>query len=244
VIVAEPHPIFTPFWVWYILQSVRGHFDAVRVHVAAPDATPTPTLWHATHVSWWDGYLALTLARHLNLEFRVMMLEENLSKYRFLRFAGAFGLPRGSARGTLESFRYAVQELGSVPPRAVLMFPAGEIGSPHARPAPYEAGASSLALHAAKVRPVHVRAVAIRLEHLGAAKPTAFLRVSEPRVVRGDLNTQALTALMRADLERETDALQNDLATSQLEGYVAIMRGRSSVQEGWDGFRRLLGFKV
>jgi 1-acyl-sn-glycerol-3-phosphate acyltransferase len=248
VIVAEHHPLFTPFWQWYILESLRGHFDTVQLHLDAPDTTPTPTLWHATHVSWWDGYLGLALARHLNLEFRVMMLEENLAKYRFLRFAGAFGLQRGNSRGTLESFRYAVNELQNeshaASPRGLLMFPAGEIGSPYLRPAPYESGAASLALQAAKTTALNVRALAIRLEYLGAAKPTALLRVSAPRVVRDDLKTPELTALMRADLEREADALQADLRANRLEGYVPMVRGRSSVQQGWDEFRRRIGLKV
>jgi 1-acyl-sn-glycerol-3-phosphate acyltransferase len=244
MIAAENHPVFTPFWRGYILNSLRGHFDAVRVHVASPDSQPTPTLWHATHVSWWDGYLGVALAQHARLEFRVMMLEENLAKYRFLRFVGAFGVDRGNARGALESIRYGVAELHSVPPRGLLMFPAGDIGSPYARPAPYQPGAASLALQAAKLEPLNVRAVAIRLEHRGAAKPEALLRVSAPRVVSAGMKTAELMGLMRGDLERETDALQADLTHGSLEGYDPILRGSLSVQEGWDAFRRALGVKV
>jgi 1-acyl-sn-glycerol-3-phosphate acyltransferase len=244
VIEAESHPLFTPFWRGYILNSLRGHFDTVRLHLESPDTAPTATLWHASHVSWWDGYLGVALARHLNLEFRVMMLEENLSKYRFLRFAGAFGLERGNARGALQSIRYAVQELQATPPRAMLMFPAGEIGSPHVRPAPYESGASSLALHAAKTAPLSVRAVAFRLEHRGAAKPEALIRVSAPRLVQSGAKTADLSTLMRADLERETEALRTDLERDDFTGYEPILRGGVSVQQGWDEFRRALGLKV
>jgi 1-acyl-sn-glycerol-3-phosphate acyltransferase len=244
VIAAENHPLFTPFWRAYILNSLRGHFDAVRVHITAPDLLPTPTLWHATHISWWDGYLGVALAQHANLEFRVMMLEENLSKYRFLRFVGAFGVDRGNARGALESIRYGVSELHTAPARGLLMFPAGDIGSPYARPAPYQPGAASLALQAAKLEALPVRAVAIRLEHRGAAKPEALLRVSAPRVVHVGMKTAELTDLMRGDLERETKALQDDLTHDTLERYEPILRGNLSVQEGWDAFRRAIGVKV
>ena len=244
MIAAENHPIFTKFWRGYILNSLRGHFDAVRVQITAPDPHPTPTLWHATHVSWWDGYLGVALARHARLEFRVMMLEENLAKYRFLRFVGAFGVDRGSARGALESIRYGVAEIQTSPPRGLLMFPAGDIGSPYARPAPYQSGAVSLALQAAKLEALPVRAVAIRLEHRGAAKPEALLRISAPRFVESGMKKAELADLMRGDLERETEALQDDLTRGRLEGYEPILRGSVSVQDRWDAFRRALGVKV
>ena len=244
MIEAEDHPLFTPFWKWYIQNSVRGHFDAVRLHLEQPDAIPTPTLWQATHVSWWDGYLGVLLSGHLGLQHRVMMLEENLAKYRFLRFVGAFGVERGNARGALESLRYASAELHHAKARGLMMFPAGDIGSPFQRPAPYQSGAASLAVQVAKTAPIAVRSVAIRLEHLGAAKPEALLRVSAPRIVAGGMNTKELSALLQADLERETALLQRDLETGTLEDYAVMLRGVDSVQQGWDAVRRKFGVKV
>ena len=241
---ADDHPLLEPFWKWYIANSVRGHFDAVRLHLEQPDPIPTPTLWQATHVSWWDGYLGVLLSGHLGLTHRVMMLNENLSKYRFLRFAGAFGVERGNARGALESLRYASAELQHAKARGLMMFPAGDIGSPFERPAPYQAGAASLAVQVAKTAPIAVRSVAIRLEHLGASKPEALLRVSAPRIVTSGIRTKDLSALLQRDLERETALLQTDLETGKLEGYAVMLRGAGSVQESWDAVRRKFGVKV
>ena len=241
---ADDHPLLEPFWKWYIANSVRGHFDAVRLHLEQPDPIPTPTLWQATHVSWWDGYLGVLLSGHLGLTHRVMMLNENLSKYRFLRFAGAFGVERGNARGALESLRYAAAELQHAKARGLMMFPAGDIGSPFERPAPYQSGAASLAVQVAKTAPIAVRSVAIRLEHLGASKPEALLRVSAPRIVTSGIRTKDLSALLQRDLERETALLQTDLETGKLEGYAVMLRGAGSVQESWDAVRRKFGVKV
>ncbi len=241
---ADDHPLLEPFWKWYIANSVRGHFDAVRLQLEQPDPVPTPTLWQATHVSWWDGYLGVLLSKHLGLTHRVMMLEENLSKYRFLRFAGAFGVERGSARGALESLRYAALELQNEKARGLMMFPAGDIGSPHQRTVPYQSGAASLAVQVAKSAPIAVRSVAIRLEYLGASKPEALLRVSAPRIVAGGMHTKDLSALLQTDLERETAALQTDLEMGRLEDYAVMLRGAGSVQQGWDEVRRKFGVKV
>jgi hypothetical protein len=247
MIEAENHPILTAFWRWYITNSVRGHGNTVRLCIEKPDAAPTATLWHGTHVSWWDGYLGVILAQHLNLEYRVMMLEENLAKYKFLRYAGAFGINRGNARGALESIRYAASELQlSAPhkPRGLLMFPSGEIGSPHVRPMPYESGAAALAVQVAKEKELAVRALAIRLEHLTDAKPDVFMRLGAPRLVQAGIKTSSLVELMRDDLEREANALHDDLLRGQLERYNVILSGSLNVQQGWDAFRRAIGLKV
>ncbi len=247
MIPAENHPIFTPFWRWYITNSVRGHGNTVRLRIDQPDDTPKATLWHGTHVSWWDGYLGVILAAHLKLEYRVMMLEKNLSKYKFLRYSGAFGINRGNARGALNSIRYAVSELQlSAPnkPRGLLMFPSGEIGSPHLRPIPYESGAAALAVQAAKEFELPVRALAIRLEHLGDAKPDIFMRLGPPRLVQAGTKTATLTELMRDDLEREANALHDDLLRGQFDQYDVILAGKANVQQGWDAFRLRMGMKL
>lgn len=195
-------------------------------------------LWHATHISFWDGYLALQLAKFLQLEFRVMMLEENLKKYSFLRFAGAFGIDRGSPRGALESLRYAASQLQQTRPRALVMFPSGEIGSPHVRPIPFESGVASLANLVAKDEDLTVCALAIRLEHGVAQKPIAYLRLGTPRLVQAGIKTAALSALLQDDLEREANALHQDLLSGNLSEYQTMLRGASSVPELWDAVRR------
>jgi 1-acyl-sn-glycerol-3-phosphate acyltransferase len=238
VIPASTHPVLTPFWRWYIQNSLRGHFAAVRL--ALPNQFPRhiPMLWHATHVSFWDGYLALQAARFLELEYRVMMLEDNLKKFSFLRYAGAFGLERGTSRGALESLRYAANQLQDPNPRAMLMFPSGEIGSPHLRPLPFESGIATLAGLAAKQQELLVCPLAIRLEYGTEEKPEAFLRFGQPRRVQAGNRTTTLSALFADDLTRTADKLHQDLLQNQLEPYQTILRGNTSLPEWWAGVQK------
>jgi 1-acyl-sn-glycerol-3-phosphate acyltransferase len=240
---AENHSLYTPFWRWYIENSLRGQFSSVRLLNLANTEQSCSVLWHGTHVSFWDGYLGVQLASHLNLEYRVMMLEDNLKKYSFLRFAGAFGVARGSARGALESLRYAATELRKTPSRGMLMFPSGEIGSSHVRPIPFESGVAALANLAAKEQDLLVSALAIRLEYGSEAKPVAYLRLGVPRVVQVGVKTSLLTAVLQDDLEREANALHQDLLADNLGAYEVILRGGSSIPEIWDAFRRKLGLR-
>lgn len=244
MIQAEHHSLYTPFWQWYIKNSLRSHFSSLRVYSVSELPKDTPLLWHGTHVSFWDGYLGVALAAHLQLVYRVMMLEENLSKYSFLRFAGAFGIARGNNRGTLESMRYAAAELLAAPARAMLIFPSGEIGNPHQRPIPFEAGVTALANLVAKDKEIMVCALAIRLEHGTQAKPIAFLRLGAPRLVQIGMKTSALTALLQADLEQEASALHQDLLEQNLSQYQSFLHGQSGILEFWDGIKKRFGARA
>ena len=234
---ARQHPLGSPLVLGYARLGLMGHFAAVRVQVLEPDASPASTLLHATHVSWWDGHLALAVADRMGLAFRVMMLEPQLRRYDFLRFAGAFGFRPGEAHSVRDAIRYAAQELTGGEPKAVTVFPAGEIHSSLRRPLPYHPGAASIALHAAERAPLRVRAVAWRLEHRGEAKPEAVIRVGAPRVVHAGHALRELAASLRDDLEATTDALEADLRSGSLEAYRPALRGLPSAQEGWDRVR-------
>lgn len=240
MIEAVTHPTWTPLVEGYNLGAVRGHFASVRIRLEQPDAQPT--LVHATHVSWWDGHIGLCVARAMNLRFRVMMLESELKKYGFLRYSGAFGFTPGSAGSVKDAIRYAARQLEK--PQFLLMFPSGQILPASHRPIPFQAGVASMALRAAReFGSVNVRAMALRLEHRGQARPEAFARLGVPRTVTSG-TLPDLTATLRDDLTLEADALEADLRADHLESYRETLRGFASAQEGWDAVRRRIGVKL
>jgi 1-acyl-sn-glycerol-3-phosphate acyltransferase len=240
---ALTHPMLTPLVQTYLLSTVRGHFADVRVHLEQP-VLPMPTIFFATHQSWWDGHLILALTQLLKLEFRVLMLEENLSKYGFLRYAGAFGVNRNSVASVRGVLRYSRAQLEAGIPRAVLMFPSGEITSPFARPMVFESGLASLVSICTKAGiPVQVRALAMRLEHGLQTRPSAFIRLGAAcEVSAGSISS--LSALLAYDLTVQADCLHQDLLQNNLKSYEPILRGLPSAQEGWDVLRRKLGIQV
>ena len=244
MIEAENHPLFTPLVQGYTQWSLRGHLGAVNVHIDNPDLVPTTTLFHATHVSWWDGYLGICLAQHLGLNFRVAMLEAELRKYRFLRFAGGFGFTPSDTGSVREMLRYAkVELLGSA--TGLFLFPSARIVPANLRPIPYQPGTASLAIATATATgkdagPLHVRAVSWRLEHRGQARPDAFVRVGPARLVTGTEALRTLTTTLRTDLTLEADQLQEDMTLERLEAYGSALRGLPSAQQGWDAARAVL----
>lgn len=240
---ALSHPVLTPLVRAYLLSTVRGHFADVRVYLDEP-VTPGPTIFFATHQSWWDGHLILALCQHLRLEFRVMMLEQNLYKYGFLRYAGAFGVNRSSVASVRAALRYSVSQLESKLPTALLLFPAGEIGNPFVRPIPFESGLASLVLMCARAGiPIQIRALALRLEHGLEARPSALMRLGGVSEIQAG-TASSLTESLSAELTLQANRLQEDLIENNLHGYQPIMRGLPSAQQGWDSLRRTFGVRV
>ncbi len=237
---ALTHPILTPLVRTYLVSTVRGHFADVRVHLeqAVP---PLPTIFFATHQSWWDGHLILALCQFLKLEFRVLMLEENLAKYGFLRYAGAFGVNRASVASVRGALRYSRAQLEAEVPRAVLLFPSGEIMGPFARPIVFESGLASLVLMCEKAGvKVQLCPVAMRLEYGLEARPSAYMRLGTSFDV-AEASVSSLTAALSTELTLQADRLHQDLLNNNLEGYAPILRGLPSAQQGWDAVRRRLG---
>jgi len=98
-----------------------------------------PVLIIANHFSWWDGFIQLQLNnRFFKRRFHVMMLEEQLNKFRILNKVGAFSVQKKS-RLIIESLIYSVEVL-SDPKNVLLLFPQGEIQSLYTTDFHFETG--------------------------------------------------------------------------------------------------------
>lgn len=170
---------------------VRSAVRDVRtglLSIAVTGAPPTGgAVLAANHGSWWDAYLIGLFARNVGSDVAVMMGDEQLQRFPFLRLVGA------------------------VPPRALrtlvarasagdwaLIFPEGEL----------RAGRGLSALHpgaewVAERAGVPLVPVAIRVILRGAAKPEAFIRFGA--AVRPEQLGAALASMLD-ELDRALDA--------------------------------------
>jgi 1-acyl-sn-glycerol-3-phosphate acyltransferase len=149
-----------------------------------------------------------------------MMEEENLRRFAFFRWLGAFGVERASPAGAAAATRYALARLEE-PWARVWLFPQGALRPADLRPIRCERGAAWLAA-AAGVRLVPV---AVRYEFLGEQRPEAFVSFGEPvAVARGEDPTAAL-------LTAEADRLREDVFADRLGDFDLVIAGRRSISE-------------
>lgn len=229
--------------VWLLARgAMRGMF--ARVRLSAPDGDPhaagVPLLGLANHPSWWDGYLALAIARRYGLRRFLMMDEPQLRRYRFFAWAGCFSVDRTDPREAARSIGYAAQLLATERQPLLWLFPQAEITPADARPIRAHGGAAHILRRAAVTRSVGFLPVAWQYEFRGEQHPEAFIRLGPATIVDAAMarDTAAMTLRIEDALTRQADTLRNEIAANDLRRYQTIVRGKGGVNDTWDRLLR------
>lgn len=191
---------------------VRGRLRGVWLRGELP---PGPVVWAANHHSWWDPFVADVLVRGHGRRTAVVMAEDSLAAYGFLRRLGVLGT--GEVRA-------AVTAVGAGD--VLVVFPEAEL-LPAAAPGPLAPGA---AWYAQRTGATLVCA-AVRVLARGHEAPEAYVDLRSVEVGGGTAPTTARLAATLRDALAEIDATT---ATSDprepLPGFQPVVRGRRS----WD----------
>jgi 1-acyl-sn-glycerol-3-phosphate acyltransferase len=115
------------FFGWYISRSIKRHFYRVNFNKVTLHPGKA-TLLVANHYSWWDGFIFYHLNKVLfRKKLHVMVLEETLKNWPFMRYLGAFSIKKG-AKDMSASLSYAADILEQ-PGNLLLLFPQGKLYS-------------------------------------------------------------------------------------------------------------------
>ena len=161
--------IFQP----YLTGLFKRHFHEIQLLGTLPEIPDDlPVLLLPNHSTWWDGFFVYLLNKRI---FRrtayLMMLEKQLTKYKFFRKIGAYSIEPENRRSVIESLEYTVELLNREMP-LVSVFPQGELLPWHTRPLDYKRGVEWILQKYGN--PVTVLPLAIRAEFLGEQRPSAF----------------------------------------------------------------------
>ena len=132
------HFIVYPFFQHYTRYLLKTRYHSVSIENHFAD-NGNAVLLIGNHVGWWDGFWAMYLnLKVLKRKFHFMMLEEQLLKYRFFNYTGAFSVNKGS-RSVVESIRYA-SDLLNDSKNMLLMYPQGRLHSMYEHHFSFEQG--------------------------------------------------------------------------------------------------------
>ncbi len=248
MIPARKFPLGEYFVEGMIDNSFRKYFDRIhyRQHAAYTDEQRAlPLLICANHSTWWDGYVALLVARQLGVDPYLMMEEAQLRRYFFFSWIGCFSVNRQNARSAMQSLQYAANILKEKRDRLVWLFPQGEILPNDRRPLEFFTGAAHLARLTA---PSLVYPLAIRIEHLAEQRPDLFISLGKPLHVDTEMAhtpgfLKSCTHQLEAMVTAELDQLRNDLSASAYSSFKVLMNGRASTNRIFDTllFRKQIG---
>ena len=224
--------IFLP----YITGQFRNHFHGLHFLGPVPDIDPTvPLLITPNHSTWWDGFFFYILNKKIwKRKAHLMMLEEQLAKYRFFSRIGAFGIEPGLARRSYQALRYSAAVLRD-PGNALCIFPQGVLRYFGVRPLEFQRGVG----HILKLcgADVNLLPLGIRCEFLIDQRPEAFFMAD--RVFR--VNQQTFQGIEW--LEKQEEELLERLYQAILSGEKGrvVVRGREPVNVRWDNLLARLG---
>jgi chlorobactene lauroyltransferase len=216
----------------YIDRLLRKHFHSITLLGTVPIYDSRyPLLILPNHSTWWDGFFIHLLNRRLfKRPLYLLMLEEQLRKYRFFSRLGAYSID-DSPRSIAETLRYTVDILQNTPSPLLCIFPQGVLLPWHIRPLGYRRGVEHI-LHRLTT-PVTILPLAIRCEFLGEQYPETYMLFGPPM-----LCTPNHTPTTRT-LERTEEFLLNDIQERIITGESgrALLTGTRSTNRTLDKLR-------
>lgn len=184
-----------------------------------------PLLLVANHVSWWDGFLLRAVQRELRPAgtLYTVALERELVKHPVLRMIGAIGIEPSSPASILRAVRTIERKRQAMPEAVFGYFPQGRITPSYRRPLGFRRG---LDVFARALAPAIALPVAIHIEPMTAAAPTAFVSIGDPlraaQAFRGH-------AFLEREVERTLDRLLAFLATHGEDALAAWPEPESTI---------------
>lgn len=222
----------------YLEHLFRSYFHAFYLSGKAPVFDPDKSiLLLPNHNSWWDGFFCFILQYNIiRRSGFLMMLEKELKKNRFFSKIGVFSIDPSSLKGNRESLNYTLQLLNSHQHPFVVIFPQGELLPWNFSNIEYQRGIDFILRHINN--PVQICQLAIKCEFTSHQRPDVFFMFSQNMVIneKTSMNPKKLSESHSELLEN----LQNQIL--QKEYGTDFWRGKKSINETFESFRRKIGF--
>lgn len=225
MIKAKKNRLFQLIFGFYLKKLLRKHFFKIRLlgkeNFNFADKS-IPSIIFANHSNWWDGFIAFYLARNiLNIDSFLMMDLQQMRKYSFFKWLGAFSVDKNSLKSAMESIEYSVQLLKNSD-RVLWIYPQGTLLNNNIRPIIFQSGMIKIA---EMLGSVNLIPMAMSYEYNGEQRPEIFLTIGKPELY-SDKNsgTELLEQKLTEILNRQSAAITEN----NLGGFKTIFYGKDS----------------
>jgi 1-acyl-sn-glycerol-3-phosphate acyltransferase len=159
-----------------------------------------------------------------------MMDEEQMNKYAFFRWIGAFSVNRSIPNEAMESINYAVSLLKNK--NAVLwIYPQGLMQPNDYRPIKFFSGVSRII---EKMDGVELIPMTLRYEFLLEQRPDVFVQIGKVKFFQKPEEIRELTAELQTQLVSDLELLKARVISGTLDGFKVILQGKSSTNKAID----------
>lgn len=219
----------------YIHRLLRKNFYSINIIGDIPEINQEyPIFLTPNHSTWWDGFFIFMLNEKIfNRVGYLMMLEEQLSKFKFFSRLGVYSINPNSTKSLVESMKYTLKILQKNSPTKLLfcIFPQGQLTPNRKRPIQFKPGIDWLIKKYEKS--INLIPLAIQIEFLDNQLPEVFLSFKHNFIV----NKHNFGGI--SWLEKRQEELMNDLNGRIINGEKgnSIFTGKKSVSDKYENFR-------
>lgn len=191
MIKADHNKIARLIFIPYMNRLLRKNFSAFYLVNDIPTIPKEAGIVITpNHISWWDGFFAEYLfSRTINRKLHIMMLEEQLSKFWFFKYLGAYSLYPGKAKSIIDTANYT-SDLVNDRENFSIIYPQGEIEAFEKRPLTIKKGIRFL-IRDVK-REFYVLPVGFKIEYYDEKYPaviTRFGKLISGRIIEEDFDS-------------------------------------------------------
>lgn len=216
-------PGFERCFGWYVNRLLRSSFSRVWIREDSAALPAGGYIGVGNHSTWWDGFVPFALHRAANPQrpFAIMMADDQLRRFPFFRFGGAFSVDASGARRAKPSFdRAALLASGGC---GVWIFPQGALIPPTA-PLRFTSGFA----HAARVAGVPIVPVAMRFVFRSAQRPEIVVQIGAPASPK----LRHCSLVIRDTVAGMLEQLDADVAAARIESrYRPALAGRPGIDD-------------
>lgn len=166
--------IFNP----YLERLLKKNFTNFFLLNSFPEIESTHSLIITpNHFSWWDGFFIDYFIRKLtNRKIHIMMLEDQLKRYWFFRFVGAYSINQSNSKSIIQTINYTKEVLADKNNVAVI-YPQGKFEIYEKRPLELKHGLQLFTRNITSETSILI--VNFKIQYFDKKKPAILVRIGK-----------------------------------------------------------------
>lgn len=184
---------------------MRKSFHSINVIGELPQTTDKSLILLTNHSSWWDGFFTYLINKKIfNKKFHILMLEDQLKRYWFFNYLGAYSIDQNNPKKIVESLSYS-SELTAYDNNLINIYPEGKMGYSFKNKVDYKLGIDKILRSSHKNS--NVIQCAIKIVSLNDQYPHVFFKFSE--IHKNTISSKELENEMNTLLDEIDENIDN-----------------------------------
>lgn len=220
----------------YISRLLKKSFASIEIIGNVPDIQKEmPIILAPNHSTWWDGFFVYVINNiFYQRKFFIMILEEQLAKYKFFSKLGGYSIDQKSPKKIVESLFYTNQIIQKYDNPLVTIFPQGVLEPQFVEKYNFGRGIDRIVNKISK--DIAILPLCIRTEFYKEQYPHVFVKFAEPIIVDKG------SAFSIKNYEKVMLDLYNSIGKSIInnEDRIILQKGKTSVSDrSKEAFKRI-----